>query len=82
MLGPQPPEPGGLAVGHGVSGAVSVVPSPQPLAADGIWRVRLAGERFGRLVGRARNGAWRLLRLDELTDAQLDILEAALGGDG
>lgn len=78
-LGPRSPDPGDRAVGHGVSGEIVAVPEQQPLAADGIWRVALAGEPFGRLVGRRRNGvgAWRLLQLDDLTDAQLDAYEAA-----
>lgn len=74
-----PPEPGERAVGHGVCGAIVAVPDEQPLKVDGIWRVTLAGEPFGRLVGRRRGdgGAWRLLQLDDLTDAQLDAYEAA-----
>ncbi len=74
VLGPRPPEPGERAMGHGVSGAVVAVPEQQPLAADNVWRVTLAGEPFGRLVGRVRDGAWQLLQLDDLTDAQLNSL--------
>jgi hypothetical protein len=77
VLSPRPPEPGERAAGHGVSGAVVAVSKHQPLAADTVWRVTLGGERFGRLVGRARDGAWRLLQLDDLTEAQLDVLGAA-----
>jgi hypothetical protein len=78
VLGPRPPEPGERAKGLGMSGAVVAVPERQPLAADNVWRVTLAGEPFGRLVGRARDGAWQLLQLDDLTDAQLDAFEVAI----
>lgn len=78
-LRPLSPDPGERAVGHGVTGAIVAVPEQQPLAADGIWRVALAGEPFGRLVRRGHDdgGAWQLLQLDDLTDAQLDAHEAA-----
>lgn len=76
---PRVPGPGERAAGHGIGGIVAGVPDRQPLAADGIWRVVLAGEAFGRLVGRGANGTWRLLSLDDLTDAQLDAFAAALG---
>ncbi len=75
VLGSRPPEPGERAKGLGMSGAVVAVPDQQPLAADNVWRVTLAGEPFGRLVERARDGAWQLLQLDNLTDAQLDAYE-------
>jgi hypothetical protein len=78
VLGPRRPEPGERAMGHGASGAVVAVPEQQPFAADNVWRVTLAGEPFGRLVERARDGAWQLLQLDDLTDAQLDAYEATV----
>jgi hypothetical protein len=78
VLGPRPPEPGERAIGHNVVGAVVAVPKQQPLSADNVWRVVLAGEPFGRLVGRGRGGAWQLLQLDDLTDAQLDAHEEAM----
>lgn len=77
VLGARVPEPGERAAGHGVSGAVVTVPEHQPLAAENIWRVTLAGEPFGRFVGQPRDGTWRLLHLDELTGAQLDALGGA-----
>ena len=78
VLGPRPPEPGERATGHGMSGAVVAVPEQQPLAADDIWRVVLAGELFGRLVRRAQDGAWQLLQLDELSNAQVDAFEVTV----
>ena len=77
MLSPLPPEPGARAVGHGACGAVVAVAAWQPLAGDDIWRVTLAHEPCGRLVGRGQGGPWRLLRLDDLTDGQLAAFEAA-----
>ncbi len=79
---PLPPAVGDRATGHGVSGTVTVVPDRQPLAKDGIWRVILAGEGFGRLV-RRRNAeragkAWQLLQLDDISDEQLDSYEASM----
>ena len=74
---PRAPSPGEWASGHGVDGVVADVHAVQPLAEAGVWRVTLAGESFGRLVSPAPGGAWRLLSLDELTDAELDALEAA-----
>ena len=79
ILAPRPPELGERAAGHGISGAVLAVSGWQPLATDNIWRITLAGEAFGRLVGRARDGAWQLLSLDELTDAQLDAYGDTVG---
>lgn len=75
ILSPRPPEPGERAAGHGVSAAVVAVPEQQPLAADNVWRVVLAGEPFGRLVRPAQDGAWQLLQLDELSSAQVDAFE-------
>lgn len=69
------PKPGQPAAGHGVRGTIMAVPEFQPLAADRIWRVILAGERFGRLV-REAGAVWHLLQVDELTDAQLDDYDA------
>jgi hypothetical protein len=71
--------PGDAAFGHGVHGIVATVAACQPLAADGIWRVALVDESFGRLVGASPEGDWYLLELGELTEAQLDALEAAAG---
>ena len=67
-------------MGHGVSGAIIAVPGQQPLAADNVWRITLAGELLGRLVGHGRDGAWQLLQLDDLTDAQMDAFEVATSG--
>ena len=74
-----PPDVGERATGYGVSGIVAAVPCQQPLAADSIWRVVLAEEAFGRLVGRRADGTWKLLSLNDLTDAQLNAFEAVLG---
>jgi hypothetical protein len=74
---PRPPSPGERASGHGLEGVVATVLACQPLAEDDVWRVTLAGEPFGRLVSPAPDGSWHLLQLEELTDAQLDVLEAA-----
>jgi hypothetical protein len=71
------PAPGDHAAGHGLEGIVESVPDVQPLAHDHVWRVTLVGEECGRLVTATPQGAWHLLQLDELTDAQLDVLEAA-----
>lgn len=79
--GPVRPGVGEHASGHGVSGTIAAVPDVQPLAREGLWRVTLAGESFGRLIrfdGRACDGGWRLLRMDEVTDEQLDRYEAAM----
>lgn len=76
VLGPRRPDPGERAVGYGVTGTVIAVADQQPLAADNVWRVTLAEEACGRLVGRGHGGAWRLLQLDDLTDAQLDAYDA------
>lgn len=70
------PNPGDHASGHDVHGIIASVSPRQPLAADGVWRVTLRGESFGRLVRLAPDAGWHLLQLDELTDAQLDALEA------
>ncbi len=82
MQAPAPPDartpsPGERAVGHGVEGVIAAVSTFQPLAAHQVWRVTLAGESFGRLVSPRPDGVWHLLQLDELTDGQLDVLEAA-----
>jgi len=78
VLGPRPPEQGERAWGHSVSGAIISVPECQPLAADNIWRVILAGETVGRLVKRSSEHGWMLLQADDLTDLQ----EAALAEAG
>ena len=78
------PAPGEHARGYGVSGRIAAVPERQPLAADGIWRVTLAGESFGRLVrqdtrdGSSAVAGWQLLQLDDIPEAQLDAYEAAM----
>lgn len=72
------PEPGARAVGQGIVGVIVAVPDMQPLAIDDIWRVTLQGELFGRLVGRRHDGPWRLLRADEMTDEQIDVLKDVL----
>lgn len=78
------PALGERAAGYGVSGRIAVVPDRQPLAADGIWRVTLAGEGVGCLVRLDEqdysSGAagWQLLQLDDITDAQLDAYEAVM----
>jgi hypothetical protein len=77
--GSQSPMPGAHAFGHGVHGIVATVAACQPLAGDEIWRVTLVDESFGRLVRASREGDWHLLELGELTEAQLDALEAAAG---
>ena len=83
---PLRPAVGDHATGHGVSGTVIAVSDDQPLAADGIWRVTLAGEEFGRLVrccSPERGGkAWQLLRLDDMSDEQLDAYEASMDNQG
>ncbi len=79
------PTIGDHAEGHGVSGMVAAVPDHQPLATDGIWRVTLAGEGFGRLVrfDEVRDGrTLQLLRIDELNDEQLDAYDASMRGRG
>ncbi len=79
------PTVGDHAAGHGVSGMIAVIPDHQPLAEDGIWRVTLAGEGFGRLVrsddARGRR-TWQLLQIDELSDEQLDAYDASMHGQG
>jgi hypothetical protein len=77
--GSRAPLPGEHAGGHGVHGIVATVPPCQPLAADEIWRVTLVGEPYGRLLRASPDGDWHLLELGELTEAQLDALEAAAG---
>lgn len=76
------PAIGDHATGHGVSGTIAAVPDHQPLAEDGIWRVALAGEGFGRLVRCCRQGrgerAWQLLQIDDMSDEQLDAYEASM----
>lgn len=73
------PAVGERAAGYGVCGAVAAVADRQPLRAEGIWLVTLAGERVGRLVQRDEqdyaSGAagWRLLQVDDMTDEQLDL---------
>ena len=79
-----PPAVGDAAAGHGVSGTIASIPDEQPLAQDSIWRVVLHGETFGRLVRHNEPGhsgaAWQLLRIDDLTDAQLDAYDEAMLG--
>lgn len=77
------PAAGSMASGHGVRGTVADVPRWQPLAGNYVWRVRLAGEALGRLIRRAEDDTWRLLQLQDLSDAQMDALEEAcpLGDD-
>ena len=75
----QPPRLGEKSSGHSVIGTLAAVAEQQPLSAENVWRVVLVGEAVGRLVSRARDGALHLLQLTELTDAQLDIYEAAIG---
>lgn len=72
------PEAGARASGHGASGVIAAVRARQPLSADGIWRVSLAGEPGGRLVRRKGEGSWQLLRVDDLTDAQLEAYESGM----
>jgi hypothetical protein len=78
------PALGERAAGYGVSGRIAVLPNRQPLAVEGIWRVRLAGESVGRLVRLDEqdysSGAagWQLLQLDDTTAAQLRAYEAAM----
>ena len=80
------PAIGDRATGYGARGTVIAVPDCQPLAADGIWRVTLAGEEFGRLVrrgGREHDGeTWQLLQLDDVSDEQLDTYEASMHDQG
>ena len=61
-----------------MSAAIVAVPERQPLRPDDIWRVVLSGEPFGRLVKRAQDGAWHLLQLEELSDAQVEIFEVTV----
>lgn len=80
---PMPPGAGEPAMGYGLDGAIATVPDHQPLGEDGIWRVTLKGEPFGRLVRldeQRRRRTWQLLQIDDLTDAQLDAYEAAMSG--
>ncbi len=73
---------GDLAAGHGVSRRIAAVPDWQPLERDGIWRVVLQGEVVVRVVRPATRQdsalRWELLRMDDMTDEQLDAYEAAL----
>jgi len=73
---------GDMAAGHGMSCRIAAVPGWQPLERDGIWRVVLHGEVVVRVVRHAtRQGSswrWQLLQMDDMTDEQLDIYEAAL----
>ena len=75
----QPPRLGERSSGHSVIGTLAAIAEQQPLSAENVWRVVLVGEAVGRLVSRARDGALQLLQLTELTDAQLDTYEAAMG---
>lgn len=76
------PVVGDEAAGHGMSRRIAAVPDWQPLGHDEIWRVVLHGEvvvrvvRHSSLPGIAAH--WQLLQMDDMTDEQLDIYEAAL----
>jgi len=76
------PAVGEQASGYGVSGTIAAVPELQPLGTEGIWRISLEGEHFGRLVRRESQDclgeAWQLLQLDDIADEQLDAYEAAM----
>lgn len=78
------PAIGDRAAGYGVSGRIAAVAECQPLAGDGIWRVSLVGEAFGRLIRQDeqayQNGedGWVLLQVDDLSDVQLAAYEAAM----
>lgn len=78
------PAAGERAAGYGVSGRIAVVQAKQPLAADGIWRIVLAGQSVGCLVRRdeqddnAGQARWQLLQIDDMTEAQLDAFDAAM----
>lgn len=78
------PVTGDRAAGYGVSGTIAAVLECQPLAADGLWRVTLAGETIGRLIRQDeqafQNGesGWVLLQVDDLSDAQLAAYDAAM----
>ena len=78
----SPPAVGDAAAGYGMSGTIVAIPHKQPLAHDGIWRVTLSGEAFGRLVRHRAPGfggaSWHLLRIDDLTDEQLDAYDEAM----
>ena len=80
-LGPWCPDPGERAAGYGMAGTIVAVHRVQPLSSDHIWRVTLAGEAYGRLVrfdGHRSSGWWLLLQVDDLTDSQLETLDAVL----
>jgi len=76
------PVVGDEAAGHGMSRRIATVPDWQPLGHDEIWRVVLHGEvvvrvvRHSSLPGIAAH--WQLLQMDDMSDEQLDIYEAAL----
>jgi len=76
------PVAGDEATGYGVSRSIAAVPDWQPLGHDEIWRVILHGEvvvrvvRHSSLPGVAAH--WQLLQIDDMTDEQLDIYDAAL----
>lgn len=72
------PVPGDRAAGYGMQGLIGALRNRQPLAGDGIWRVSLRGEEGGRLVRRDERGGWRLLQVDDLTDAQLEAYDEAM----
>jgi hypothetical protein len=74
----EPPRLGERSSGYSVFGTLAAVAEQQPLSAENVWRVVLAGEVVGRLVKRAQDGALQLLQLAELTDAQLDTYEAVM----
>ena len=78
---PEQPRPGEAARGHGLEGTISALRRRQPLARYGIWRVSLAGEEVGRLVGQGEDGVWHLLQTDDLTDFQLETYDAAMEDD-
>ncbi len=79
---PLRPVAGDEAAGHGMKRRIAAVPDGQPLGHDGIWRVVLHGEVVVRVVRCSAlpgtGSDWQLLQMDDMTDEQLDIYEAAL----
>jgi len=78
------PVAGDEAAGYGMRRRIAAVPDCQPLGHDGIWRVALHGEVVVRVVRCSAlpgtGSHWQLLQMDDMTDEQLDIYEAALSG--
>jgi len=60
-----------------ITGVASAACGPDQPRSRGVDSTINLTTPFGRLVGRARDGAWQLLQLDDLTDAQLDAYEVA-----